>query len=92
MKCSYAAVIAAGLLSACSGAATRFYTLEAVSPSTPHPYAGAPFRIDAHAVGRQQRSEPIQRPGRFAILVNAVERRQTERILFAQIKEIAAKP
>jgi uncharacterized lipoprotein YmbA len=42
-------LIAAGLLSACSGAATRFYTLQPAAPSAapPQAYAGAPFRIDA---------------------------------------------
>ncbi len=42
-------VAAAGLLSACGGAATRFYTLEPSAPAhnLAQTYAGASFRIDA---------------------------------------------
>lgn len=74
MRRSFAAVMAvAALLSACSGATTRFYTLEAAPPLPVQAYADAPFRIDAvHIPASLDRPELVRdaSDGRFTVSDN----------------------
>ena len=76
MKRSLSFILAAaGLLSACSGAATRFYTLEPAAPirGLAQSYGGAPFRIDAvHIPASLDRPELVRDDGggRFTVSDN----------------------
>lgn len=68
-----AIVITAGLLSGCTGATTRFYTLEPGPPRTAQAYAGAPFRVDAvHIPASLDRPELVRDAvgGRFTVSDN----------------------
>jgi uncharacterized lipoprotein YmbA len=76
MKPSIVLILAAGgLLSACAGANTRFYTLEPSAPAAPTPqaYAGPSFRIDAvHIPASLDRPELVRDNGggRFTVSDN----------------------
>jgi uncharacterized lipoprotein YmbA len=74
MRRSFAAVmLAAALLSGCTGATTRFYTIEPGPPPAAHPYVGAPFRVDAvHIPASLDRPELVRDAGggRFTVSDN----------------------
>ena len=65
MRRSNAAVLGlVACLTGCTGAATRFYTLEPAAPGAVQPYAGAPFRIDAvHVPASLDRPELVRDTG-----------------------------
>ena len=63
----------AGLISSCTGATTRFYTLEPGPPRPVQAYAGAPFRVDAvHIPASLDRPELVRdaADGRFTVSDN----------------------